>query len=235
MACMDTFKKIKRFRLFEPSVQILGFVFGTVLVTCCFLYFNYGDFAKGFRFSTQPERFMGLKFNGSGGGERKVEFLSEKGGACDVFEGDWVWDESYPLYQSKDCNFLDGGFRCSENGRPDLFYTKWRWQPKACNLPRFFILLHFPLLYLQIIFDWILILTSNNMVFHLIYKTIAVSSLVWVVIYCLIFESSNLKYLVDCFLCFVCCENKNTFSSFSFGKWRAHLFFIFSQVWSSFT
>lgn len=137
MACMDTLKKIKRFRLFEPSVQIIGFVFGTVLVTCCFLYFNYGDFAKGFRFSTQPERFMGLKFNGSGGGERKVEFLSEKGGACDVFEGDWVWDESYPLYQSKDCNFLDGGFRCSENGRPDLFYTKWRWQPKACNLPRF--------------------------------------------------------------------------------------------------
>ncbi|OIW18444.1 hypothetical protein TanjilG_13196 [Lupinus angustifolius] len=28
------------------------------------------------------------------------------------------------------------GFRCSENGRHDLFYTKWRWQPKHCNLPR---------------------------------------------------------------------------------------------------
>ncbi|KAI3460871.1 hypothetical protein Pfo_017534 [Paulownia fortunei] len=33
--------------------------------------------------------------------------------------------------------FLDDGFRCTENGRPDKFYTKWRWQPKDCNLPRF--------------------------------------------------------------------------------------------------
>ncbi|GFP83994.1 protein trichome birefringence-like 10 [Phtheirospermum japonicum] len=40
--------------------------------------------------------------------------------------------------QSKDCRFLDEGFRCSENGRPDFFYTKWRWQPRNCNLPRFF-------------------------------------------------------------------------------------------------
>lgn len=80
---------------------------------------------------------MGSKFNGSSrGDEEKVEFLSENGGACDVFEGDWVWDESYPLYESRDCSFLDGGFRCSENGRPDSEYTKWRWQPKACNLPR---------------------------------------------------------------------------------------------------
>ncbi|KAJ0093016.1 hypothetical protein Patl1_25436 [Pistacia atlantica] len=33
--------------------------------------------------------------------------------------------------------FLDEGFRCTENGRPDLFFLKWRWQPKLCNLPRF--------------------------------------------------------------------------------------------------
>ncbi|KAH0738461.1 hypothetical protein KY290_037166 [Solanum tuberosum] len=31
----------------------------------------------------------------------------------------------------------DEGFRCFENGMPDNFYTKWRWQPKDCNLPRF--------------------------------------------------------------------------------------------------
>lgn len=48
-----------------------------------------------------------------------------------------MWDEAYPLYQSKDCSFMDDGFRCYENGRPDMFYTKWRWQPKDCNLPRF--------------------------------------------------------------------------------------------------
>ncbi|XP_009412789.2 protein trichome birefringence-like 11 [Musa acuminata AAA Group] len=59
------------------------------------------------------------------------------GGGCDWFEGEWVWDEGYPLYESVDCPFLDEGFRCSENGRPDRMYTKWRWQPAGCDLPRF--------------------------------------------------------------------------------------------------
>ncbi|ONK78022.1 uncharacterized protein A4U43_C02F13380 [Asparagus officinalis] len=61
----------------------------------------------------------------------------ELGGDCDLFEGEWVWDENYPLYDSRDCEFLDEGFRCSENGRPDRLYTKWRWQPAGCDLPRF--------------------------------------------------------------------------------------------------
>lgn len=100
---------------------------------------------KGVRFPSQNERFLWLRIDGGGGGggREKIEFLSEIGGGCDVFDGDWVWDESYPLYESKDCRFLDDGFRCSENGRPDLFYTKWRWQPRNCNLPRFFFLKFF--------------------------------------------------------------------------------------------
>ncbi|KAL8143141.1 hypothetical protein V2J09_016173 [Rumex salicifolius] len=56
---------------------------------------------------------------------------------CNIFDGKWVWDETYPLYDSKDCLFVEEGFRCSENGRPDHDYTKWRWQPNNCNLPRF--------------------------------------------------------------------------------------------------
>lgn len=60
------------------------------------------------------------------------------GGAdgCDLFDGKWVQDESYPLYESKNCAFIDEGFRCTENGRPDRLYTQWRWQPARCNLPR---------------------------------------------------------------------------------------------------
>lgn len=103
--------------------------------------------AKGFRISGNSDRFFRLKFGENGHEDKKVEFLAEKGGGCDVFDGDWVWDETYPLYQSRDCRFMDDGFRCSENGRPDLFYTKWRWQPKDCNLPRLFIILVLVTLY----------------------------------------------------------------------------------------
>jgi hypothetical protein len=71
---------------------------------------------------------------------------AEKAGAgaaeeCDLFDGEWVWDDDgggggHPLYDSRDCPFLDVGFRCAENGRPDSAYTKWRWQPRRCDLPR---------------------------------------------------------------------------------------------------
>ncbi|CAK9137184.1 unnamed protein product [Ilex paraguariensis] len=133
---MNMFKKIKRLKLLEPSLGVIGLFFATVSVIFCFFYLDYRAVAKGLQFSTQSERLLWSKFDGSSE-SKKVEYLSEEGSGCDVFEGDWVWDENYPLYQSRDCRFLDDGFRCSENGRPDLFYTKWRWQPKDCNLPRF--------------------------------------------------------------------------------------------------
>lgn len=58
--------------------------------------------------------------------------------SCDFSDGDWVYDNtSYPLYQSKDCPFMDGGFRCSENSRPNNSYQYWGWKPKACSLPIF--------------------------------------------------------------------------------------------------
>ncbi|XXG79113.1 hypothetical protein AAC387_Pa09g0257 [Persea americana] len=56
---------------------------------------------------------------------------------CDVFNGRWVFDESYPLYTYSSCPFIDDGFNCQANGRLDRDYLKWRWQPKDCNIPRF--------------------------------------------------------------------------------------------------
>lgn len=129
-------KKFKKQRLMEPHVGVVGLFFIlTLVVVCCFLYLDYHRaFSKGF----DPGRaLVWQQLRGRGeAGVKRVEFLGEEGTECDVFDGDWVWDESYPLYESRDCRFLDDGFRCSENGRPDRFFTKWRWQPRYCNLPR---------------------------------------------------------------------------------------------------
>ncbi|BBN01907.1 xyloglucan O-acetyltransferase [Marchantia polymorpha subsp. ruderalis] len=58
-------------------------------------------------------------------------------GKCDYSVGKWVYDESYPLYAPDSCPFVDGGFRCVENGRPSAEFQKYRWQPSGCDLPRF--------------------------------------------------------------------------------------------------
>lgn len=125
MVVFETLRKVKRLRLFEPSLVVVGFFLVFVITACGFFYLDFRDFG----ISGQLKRFEHK--------DVRVDFIGEKGDECDLFEGNWVWDEKYPLYESKDCKFLDLGFRCSENGRPDLFYTKWRWQPKHCNLPRY--------------------------------------------------------------------------------------------------
>lgn len=56
---------------------------------------------------------------------------------CNVFEGTWIKDESCPLYNASQCPFVERGFNCLANGRRDRAYTKWRWKPKNCNIPRF--------------------------------------------------------------------------------------------------
>jgi hypothetical protein len=125
MTHLEFFKKFKRFNPLEPSLGILGFFLVTILLIGCFSYLDYRTVVHGIGFHVSH-------------GKVRSGFLDKGNEGCDVFDGNWVWDESYPLYHSQNCSFLDEGFRCSENGRPDSFYTKWRWQPKDCNLPRFY-------------------------------------------------------------------------------------------------
>ncbi|KAI4994464.1 hypothetical protein ZWY2020_034105 [Hordeum vulgare] len=69
--------------------------------------------------------------------ERKTDSTRSSIAQCDVYDGRWVFDESYPLYASNSCPFVDQGFSCEANGRTEQKYTKWRWQPRHCNIPRF--------------------------------------------------------------------------------------------------
>ena len=147
-------KKFKRFNLLEPTLATLGFILVTLLFITTFFYLNFETAAN----SNRPRRvaWIGSINNSSSTmslpsilascGSERVGFFGEGGDSCDIFDGNWVWDDSYPLYKSPDCPFIDGGFRCAENGRPNDFYTKWRWQPKDCNLPRF-LLIFFPLVF----------------------------------------------------------------------------------------
>lgn len=55
---------------------------------------------------------------------------------CEFFEGEWVKDDSYPLYKPGTCTIIDQQFNCMANGRPDVEFYKLKWKPKECTLPR---------------------------------------------------------------------------------------------------
>ncbi|KAL2924722.1 Protein trichome birefringence-like 2 [Bienertia sinuspersici] len=69
---------------------------------------------------------------------------------CDIFDGKWVRDDNLPHYPPGSCPYIDRVFDCHLNGRPDKGFYKWRWQPFACNIPRYYPNLWFLSLYLCI-------------------------------------------------------------------------------------
>ncbi|KAK4476643.1 hypothetical protein RD792_015803 [Penstemon davidsonii] len=56
---------------------------------------------------------------------------------CNFYQGKWVYDKSYPLFDSLKCPFIRKEFDCLRYGRPDRQYLKYRWQPNDFDLPRF--------------------------------------------------------------------------------------------------
>ncbi|WOL20170.1 protein trichome birefringence-like [Canna indica] len=86
--------------------------------------------------STSLSKGNGSSVEASGvDGKKQVDWISAMKG-CDIFQGKWVKDDSYPLYPEGSCPHIDEPFDCYLNGRPDLPYQKLRWQPNGCNIPR---------------------------------------------------------------------------------------------------
>ncbi|KAM0871107.1 hypothetical protein ACQ4PT_039606 [Festuca glaucescens] len=62
-----------------------------------------------------------------------------------MYDGTWVRadddddeeEPARPLYAPGTCPYVDEAYACASNGRPDAGYTRWRWAPRACRLPRF--------------------------------------------------------------------------------------------------
>ncbi|CDY14070.1 BnaC02g01870D [Brassica napus] len=68
--------------------------------------------------------------------KQEVEKWSESLKDCEFFDGEWIKDDTYPLYEPGSCKIVDEQFNCISNGRPDKDFQKLKWKPTKCTLPR---------------------------------------------------------------------------------------------------
>lgn len=96
-----------------------------------------GDTGKGVVHSNYTASLVKKQKNGTKETDSRVEDeMIEALIKCDFFDGEWIKDDSYPLYEPGSCNLIDEQFSCIQNGRPDKDYQKYKWKPKGCSLPR---------------------------------------------------------------------------------------------------
>ncbi|KAM0843839.1 hypothetical protein ACQ4PT_057442 [Festuca glaucescens] len=106
-----------------PSAPSLESIALACFLACCTLVLSGGLYLS-------VSRYLGR--------DRAVaEFAGEDLDSCNVFDGSWVRDERYPLYNSSECPFAERGFNCLANGRKNTEYLKWRWKPRRCDMPQF--------------------------------------------------------------------------------------------------
>lgn len=64
----------------------------------------------------------------------RFEFDPEE---CSLNNGKWVFNRSIkPFYTDRTCPYLDRQVSCVKNGKQDLDYQHWEWEPDDCILPR---------------------------------------------------------------------------------------------------
>ncbi|KAK7838104.1 protein trichome berefringence-like 7 [Quercus suber] len=103
-------------RLFLVLV-VIGFVISSLIAIGC-----------GYMFVLPS---LSQAFYGYGASKTNVSLSS-----CNIFNGSWVLDDGYPLYNATECPFVEQGFNCLGNGREDKDYLRWRWKPMDCVIPR---------------------------------------------------------------------------------------------------
>ncbi|KAF6147007.1 hypothetical protein GIB67_036726 [Kingdonia uniflora] len=80
---------------------------------------------------------VGLKQHQQHKSYKKKPSIQVNQTTCNLFSGSWVYDDTYPVYQSSKCSIIDPQFNCQMFGRPDSDYLRYRWKPVNCELPRF--------------------------------------------------------------------------------------------------